>query len=78
MNVLLVNVDSTIPNLALMKISQYHKQKGDNVGFNIENPDMIYISCIFKKNKEKVQSSINLLKLQYPEAVIEGGGRVTT
>jgi hypothetical protein len=29
--ILLVDVDSTIPNLALMKISAYHKAKGDNV-----------------------------------------------
>src|SRR5665647_1750833 len=29
--ILLIDVDSTIPNLALMKISAYHKVKGDNV-----------------------------------------------
>ncbi len=31
MNILLVDADSKIPNIALMKISQYHKDKGDNV-----------------------------------------------
>lgn len=30
-NILLVDVDSKIPNLALMKLSTYHKQKGDMV-----------------------------------------------
>lgn len=50
MKVLLVDVDSKIPNLALMKISAWHKLNGDDVGFNIENPDKVYISCIFKKN----------------------------
>ena len=30
--ILLIDVDSTIPNLALMKISTYHKTHGDNVG----------------------------------------------
>jgi hypothetical protein len=29
--IMLIDVDSTIPNLALMKISAYHKAKGDNV-----------------------------------------------
>jgi len=47
----LINVDSKIPNLALMKISSYYKQKGDIVGFNLKNPDIIFSSIIFKKNK---------------------------
>jgi hypothetical protein len=29
--IMLIDVDSTIPNLALMKISTYHKARGDNV-----------------------------------------------
>lgn len=33
MNILLIDADSTIPNLALMKLSQYHKQNGDEVDF---------------------------------------------
>jgi hypothetical protein len=32
-NILLADADSTIPNLALMKLSKYHKKKGDNVEF---------------------------------------------
>lgn len=51
MRISLRDVDSKIPNLALMKISAYHKQKGDVVGFNLHNPDKIYTSIIFKKNK---------------------------
>lgn len=31
--ILLVDADSTIPNLPLMKLSTYHKQKGDTVSF---------------------------------------------
>ena len=38
------------PNLALMKISAYHKKNGDGVGFDIPNPDITYISCVFSKN----------------------------
>lgn len=33
MKVLLVDVDSTIPNIALMKLSRFHKQQGDTVDF---------------------------------------------
>jgi len=53
MRISLIDVDSKIPNLALMKISAYHKAKGDTVGFNLHNPDKIYTSIIFKKNKGK-------------------------
>jgi len=40
------------PNLALMKLSAYHKARGDLVGFNIENPDVTHISCVFKRNEK--------------------------
>jgi len=53
MRISLRDVDSKIPNLALMKISAYHKAKGDVVGFNLHNPDKIYTSIIFTKNKGK-------------------------
>jgi len=56
MKVLLIDADQTdFPNLALMKISAYHKRKGDNVkllgkGKPFQNPDKVYISCVFPKN----------------------------
>lgn len=34
-----------------MKISAYHKAKGDTVGFNLNNPDKIYASIVFTKKK---------------------------
>lgn len=70
MRVLLVDVDSKIPNLALMKISAYHKNMGDTVGFNITNPDVVYVSCLFTKNKEQ---SLGIRKL-YPNVEIRFGG----
>lgn len=70
MRVLLIDVDSTIPNLALMKISSYHKSKGDVVGFKVNNPDLVYASVIFKKNKHKVDG----LRFLYPNAEIDIGG----
>lgn len=39
------------PNLALMKISAYHKSLGDTTGLGIDNPDITYISCVFTKNR---------------------------
>lgn len=52
MKIRLIDVDSKIPNLALMKISAFHKKKGDTVGwyehlFDYEDTDILYISKIF-------------------------------
>lgn len=52
MKVRLVDVDGKIPNLALMKISTYHKWLGDNVGWyepliDNEDTDILYMSKIF-------------------------------
>ena len=65
MRVRLVDVDSQIPNLALMQLSSYHKKKGDIVGFDIENPDIVYISCIFTKNAEKAREYRLFTLMQY-------------
>jgi hypothetical protein len=64
-NVLLVNVDSLIPNLALAKIAMHHRLRGDRVrqvrdctGSGLPYPlfidgyDMIYVSCVFRWNAE--------------------------
>lgn len=51
MNVCLIDVDSKIPNLALMKTSTWHKSLGDTVrlGYDPErdHPDLCYVSKIF-------------------------------
>lgn len=47
----MIDVDSKIPNLALMKASTWHKQRGDSVKLGYEplfdHPDLCYISKIF-------------------------------
>jgi len=68
--ILLLDIDSRIPNLALMKLSAYHKKLGDHVGFNTENPDKIYASIIFKKNIHDLDG----LKWFYPNTEIDIGG----
>lgn len=63
-------MDSTIPNLALMKVSAYHKSKGDEVGFHVYDPGKVYCSIIFKKNKHKADG----LRFLYPDAELDIGG----
>lgn len=51
MKVSLVSVDSKIPNLALMKLSAWHKKQGDTVTMYqplLDQPDIIYASKVFK------------------------------
>lgn len=52
MKVRLLATDSKIPNLAIMKISSYHKKRGDDVAwyqplFDREDTDILYESKIF-------------------------------
>lgn len=70
MNIKLIDVDSKIPNLALMQLSAYHKSLGDTVGFDTANPDKIYVSCIFSINKEQALG----IKSLYPDTEIIFGG----
>ena len=69
---LMVDVDSTIPNLALMHISTWRKSLGIETGWSIKDPDEVWASCIFHKNAHKVDG----LRFFYPNAKIDvGGGR---
>ena len=70
MKVQLIDIDSTIPNLALMQISAYHKTQGDITGFDITNPDKVYISCVFKKNADQARG----VSTFYPNSEIVMGG----
>lgn len=49
MNIGLLAVDSTYPNLALMKISVYHKARGDNVEWynSLCSYDKVYMAKVF-------------------------------
>jgi hypothetical protein len=88
--ILLVDVDSTIPNLALMKISTYYKSKGDNVTLlklklrrrkdgTLKEPVKIDLSGV----PDKIYASIVFKKnkyvldnivQQYPKIEIGGSG----
>jgi len=66
MKVLLVDVDSKKPNLALMKISALHKSIGNQVFY----PDEVYIACIFSWNRAK---AFGIAKM-FPKANVHIGG----
>ena len=67
---LLIDVDSTMPNLALMQTSSYLKRKGHEVGFKVQDPDEVWISCIFRENREQALGTATF----YPHADIHFGG----
>lgn len=81
MKVLLISVDGKKPNLALMKISEFHKKRGDSVelrkcfcgmlGLPHPNPDKVYVSCIFTKN---APFASNLSKMFDCEVEVGGYG----
>lgn len=62
MKIGLIDIDrKKFPNLALMKISAYHKRLGDYVEFtNLSNYDKTYISKIFTFSQDNYQSLSNL------------------
>lgn len=79
MKVLLVDLDNKldrrtrknkIPNFALMKISKYYKNLGHDVGWNVADPDIVYISSIFTKNRTQGYGIASM----YPNADIRFGG----
>jgi hypothetical protein len=59
MKVLLIDIDSIIPNLALKKIEKYHIYKGDEIIWDFPlakyECDKIYVSCVFDWNKWKCE-----------------------
>ena len=73
---LLIDFDSTIPNLALMKISAWAKARGDQVYLNDDSvePDEIWLSCLFTWNANKAKSRIEFYKYRFPNARIHYGG----
>jgi hypothetical protein len=74
MQVLLLNIDSKLPNIALKKIEMWHKQQGDEVIWDIPmllgTTDRAYASCIFTKNANVVANYKGL----YPELIAGGTG----
>ncbi len=77
--VLLFDVDSRLPNLALMKISRYFKEKRRNVILArmdsfIKGVEVVYASCVFFSSSSRKR--INRLQQYYGESLILGGSGV--
>jgi hypothetical protein len=78
----LVQIDGSLPNLALMQLASWHKAQGDHVVFTREtghdlfepNYDRVYGSAIFKFSGDKIAR----LRSTYPDAIIGGTGSDTT
>jgi len=77
--VLLFQLDGKVPNIALMRLINHHKSKGDEVDFRWtgnpgrelwDNPDVVYGSAIFTKSKH----SVDKLRSEFPDAIIGGTG----
>lgn len=73
MKICLFDVDSKIPNVALMKLSAYHKRLGDDVSLGWlpwEEPDLCYASKIFDFTPEPL--------LPECECIVGGSGYLTS
>lgn len=70
MKIGLIDYDGKLPNLALMKLSTYHKRRGDKIYFGHvpREADKVYCSVLFPWNRDKAQH----LRRAYPN--IEFGG----
>ena len=71
MNVLLLPIDGTYPNLALMKLAAHHIARGDEVWLNAHpQPDLVYASSIFTfSENERARAAMD-----YPGAQTGGTG----
>lgn len=67
-NILIVDADSKIPNIALMKIFSYHKKNGDHVTFQRLNISFHYR----KRRKNKIFVPSNLFDKTYVSTIFEG------
>lgn len=74
MKVLLLNIDSKLPNIALKKIEMWHEQQGDEVIWDMPmmlgQTDKAYASCIFTKNRGVIENYRGLC----PDLVVGGTG----
>jgi len=74
MKVGVIQVDGKWANLALMKISTYHKNKSDSVHLNPPYADKVYVSAIFAKNRAKALGLAQFHRSLGAEVVTGGSG----
>jgi len=77
--ILLQDIDSKLPNLALMKLSRYFKDQGKNVVLArqktpLRGVELVYASCVF--NYSSSRRSVLRLQNYYGDALTIGGSGV--
>jgi len=77
--ILLLDVDSRLPNLALQKLSRHFKEPGRSVqlirkGDLVKGAEVVYASCVFSSPASKRQ--VEKLKDYYGDSLILGGSGV--
>jgi hypothetical protein len=83
MNVLLLQLDGKLPNLALMAIARHHREAGDCVelrqvrrvssvalGLYEQEPDRVYASAIFERSRPIAREVLRV----FPSAIVGGTG----
>lgn len=76
MNIRLTQIDGKLPNLALMKLAYFHRQRGDSVhfskrierGFLEPHYDRVYGSAIFSRSAGRVVE----FRTQFSDAIVGG------
>jgi len=68
--------DNKIGNLALMKLSSWHKARGDQVYLNrgCGRPDKVYVSCVFTWNRVRALSVAKMYEALGCEVEVGGYG----
>jgi len=59
MKVRLIPLGCKIPNLALMKLSAFHKARGDEVSLDEPEPDLVYVSSILRMLRTGLRNAEN-------------------
>jgi len=67
-------ISDIAPNYALAQASTLEKSLGNIVGLNLQNADKVYISCIFKKNKEQMLGTAKYYEALGCEILTGGSG----